>query len=425
MYLCLNFLVNFLPAKLQIFQIFLTFTLNTMNIIPNIIPPQWHYTQDGKRDLRIDYLRGFVMLILVVVHFDFFSVFNFIAWERIGVIAGAEGFVILSGFVVGMLYGGKIEEDGWRSIAQKLWKRAIKLYRANLGVILAVALLSTLPFWSAWKLMTFTDFATSTVYQLYPQPGLPFPQALIQLLRLQFGPHQFQIMGLYVILLFATPALLWMLHKRLVIVVLAASWGMYVYNIYSPSMPTGAQFEYGFPILTWQVLYLHGLAAGYYNKSLAKLMDSGFRIPILILSGILFWGFMFFTLNNPNPEMPAFARFSVISPKVFGELYNKYFLKNTLGVLRLVNYVAVLVYGSYILTICWKPLHKAFGWFFLPIGQASLYVFIMHIFVLYIVSNIPIFWQKNFIINSLGHTASLLTLWLLVRYKVLFDYVPH
>ncbi|MFY7998915.1 MAG: OpgC domain-containing protein [Candidatus Kapaibacteriota bacterium] len=391
----------------------------------NIIPNEWQYIQDGTRDLRIDFLRGFVMLILVVVHFDFFSLYNFIAWERIGVIAGAEGFVILSGFVVGMLYGNTIRLNGWHGVTTKLWKRALKLYRANLGVILSVALLSLLPFWSAWKLMVFTDVATSTVYQLYPQPGLPFPEALVQLLRLQFGPHQFQIMGLYVVLLFITPALLWILHKRLVILMLVASWAMYVYNIYSPSMPTGAQFEYGFPILTWQILYLHGLAAGYYKESLAGLMGSRFRTLILVLSGILFFGFMFFTLNNPNPEMPAFARLSLIPPEVFGNLYNTYFLKNTLGILRLVNYLVVLVYGSYILTICWKPLNKAFGWFFLPIGQASLYVFIMHIFVLYVVSNIPIFWQQNFFINTLGHTASLLVLWLLVRYKVLFEYIPH
>jgi hypothetical protein len=390
-----------------------------------IIPEEWHYTQEGKRDLRIDYIRGCVMLILVVVHFDFFSAFNLIAWERIGVISGAEGFVILSGFVVGMLYGNRIMQHGWNGIAQKLWERAIKLYRANLGVILAVALLSLLPFWSAFKLMTFTDFATSTVYQLYPQPGLPFPLGVWQLLRLMFGPHQFQIMGLYVVLLFFTPILLWMLHKRLVVVMIAASWGMYVYNVYSPSMPTGAQFEYAFPLLTWQVLYLHGLAAGFYKDSLTRLMDTAWRRPILIVSGVLFVGFMFFSLNNPNPEMPLWARFSLIPPDVFGNLYNKYFLKNTLGILRLVNYCAVLIFGSYILTICWKPLHKALGWFFLPLGQASLYVFIMHIFVLYIVSNIPIFWQGNYFINTLGHAASLLVLWALVKKEVLFKYIPH
>lgn len=389
------------------------------------IPSDWAYIQDGKRDLRIDFIRGIVMLVLVVVHLDFFSIYNFFAWERIGVIAGAEGFVILSGFVVGMLYGNRIRLHGWSGITTKLWERAIKLYQANLGVILAVALLSLLPFWNAYKLMTFTDVATNTVYQLYPQPGLPFPLAVWQLLRLQFGPHQFQIMGLYVLLLFLTPLLLWLLHKRLVLVLLVASWGMYIFNVYQPSMPTGAQFEYGFPILTWQVLYLHGVAAGYYKESLAKLMDTGFRKPILIVSGILFFAFMFFTLNNPNPEMPAFARLSIIPPDVFGNLYNKYFLKNTLGILRLVNYAMVLVFGSYILTRFWKPLHQAFGWFFLPIGQASLYVFIMHIFVLYIVSNIPIFWQQNFLINTLGHTASLLVLWGLVKKEVLFKYIPH
>jgi hypothetical protein len=44
------------------------------------------------RDLRIDFLRGVVMFILIIVHVEFFSLYNLVAWERIGLISGGEGF---------------------------------------------------------------------------------------------------------------------------------------------------------------------------------------------------------------------------------------------------------------------------------------------------------------------------------------------
>jgi uncharacterized membrane protein len=48
----------------------------------------WRYSDASEeRDLRIDFIRGMVMLILIVVHIEMFSAYNFILWERIGVVS--------------------------------------------------------------------------------------------------------------------------------------------------------------------------------------------------------------------------------------------------------------------------------------------------------------------------------------------------
>ena len=104
-------------------------------------------------------------------------------------------------------------------------------------------------------------------------------------------------------------------------------------------------------------------------------------------------------------------------------------LKNTLGILRLVNYASVLIVGYAILTRFWQPIWRGLGWFFVPLGQAALYVFIVHIYIVAIVDNVLPFGfpagQPHLWINTIGHTAALAALWLLVRYRVLFRWIPR
>lgn len=66
-------------------------------------PTTWRYALSDKRDLRIDFMRGIALVMMVVAHTEVMSIFNIFTWERFGLVTGAEGFVILSGFMLGML----------------------------------------------------------------------------------------------------------------------------------------------------------------------------------------------------------------------------------------------------------------------------------------------------------------------------------
>jgi len=390
----------------------------------------WSYVPaaDG-RDLRIDFLRGVVMLVLVVVHFELFSLYNFLAWERVGVISGGEGFVILSGCVVGMVYRRRIEQKGWKDAGWKLVDRATQLYRVNVFVIVSVFLLSLLPVIDMSAVMTFTDRGSGTVYQLYPEAGANVQTWLARMLTLRAGPHQIQILGLYVCLLALSPLALFLLGQGRWRLLLAVSWLFYVFNWAYPQMPTGAEFEYAFPLLTWQLIYFHGMAAGYHRERVFAFMSSRRGRPLLIACCILFCAFLFFAQNTPNPLVPAYSRLSLIPPGTYSYLYEHYLLKNTLGILRVVNDAVALVVALTLLTRLWRPVNRALGWFFIPLGQASLYVFVVHVYVLALTSNAvplritpapPDLW-----LNTLVHTAALAALWLMVRFKVLYRWVPR
>ena len=389
----------------------------------------WTYVPlaDG-RDLRIDFMRGMVMLVLVVVHFEIFSLYNFLCWERIGVISGGEGFVILSGCVIGMVYRRRVEQNGWQDSIWKLFDRASQLYRVNVFVILSVFLLSLLPVIDMSAVMTFTDRGSGVVSPLYPQ-GADVQTWLARVLTLRNSPHQIQILGLYVCLLILSPLALYLLRRDRWRLLLGIAWLVYLFNWAFPAMPTGAQFEYGFPLLTWQLIYFHGMTAGYHRERVFAFMASRGGRPLLILCLVLFCAFLFYAQNTPNPLIPSYARLSLIPPDVYGDLYGKYFLKNTLGILRLLNYAVALVAGLTVLTKLWRPIERAFGWFFIPLGQASLYVFVVHVYILALTSNLmPMRLTTDhgdLWLNTLVHTAVLATLWTMVRYKVLYRWIPR
>jgi hypothetical protein len=390
----------------------------------------WRYPDTGAdRDLRIDFMRGMVMLILIIVHVELFSLYNFAVWERIGVVSGGEGFVILSGYITGFISRRRIEEHGWKFAVRKLLGRALQLWRINIFAICLVALLVWIPKIDLASLTTFTDRGSNQVFQLYPAPDASLDTWIVDILLLRIGPHELQILGLYVCLLILAPFILKAIAGGRTPHVLALSWLVYGINAVYPMTPTGSQFESGFPLLTWQVLFVHGLAIGYHRERVWHFMGGKQGRSIFAAACVLFVAFLFWAQNTPNPMIPSYARISIIPADVYSAVYARFMQKNTLGILRLLNYASVLIVGYAALTRFWKPIRRSVGWFFIPLGQASLYVFIVHLVVVAAVDNfLPFGFPRDhhdLWINTVAHTAALAALWLLVRYKVLFRWIPR
>ncbi len=377
-------------------------------------------------------MRGVVLFILIVVHIDIFSVYNLLVWERIGVISGAEGFVILSGMVLGMVHRKKIDTKGWHHSSAILFKRAFQIYRVNLTLILLVALIGLIYFIDSSSINSFTNHYAEKTYPLMPGASAPIQNWVNRILLLRVGPHQTQVLGLYVVLLLLTPFALWLLYKKKYSVLLSISWILYFYNWDIPTRLTQTQFEYAFPSLAWQLIFFHALAFGYFKNEISNYLSGYKKNAILIVSSILFLAFMFFTFNNPNPSLPDWYKLSFISPDTFNEIYTKYFRKNSLGILRLLNYTVALIVTFSLLSYFWKPIEKYLGWFFIPFGQATLYVFILHLFMCLLINNIPMykdlspsFFSGNIWLNTFAHTIILLTLWIMVKKQVWFKWIPR
>ncbi len=380
----------------------------------------------SKRDLRIDFLRGLVMLVVITVHLEYFSLMAMFAWERVGLISSAEGFVALSGLVVGIVYRKKLYKDGFMPTAKKLLARSFQLYRVNIAVILSIALIGLLPFVDVFEVTHWTSpGGRSPTYALYPPSSTPWYEVALQALLLKIGPHQFQVIGLYVVLMGCAPVALYLMHKGHTRWLILLSWGLYTINQFMHIRLTGARFEWAFPILTWQLLFINCMSAGFHRDTIVEYFNEVRSRVLLKLAIVVSLCFTFMAFNNPNTNFWPWPQLSIIDQGIFHALYEFGFQKNTLGIGRIVNNLALYIVAYSLLTHYWSVFDKALGWLLIPLGQASLYVFIVHVYFVLIVSNTPIPSYHNFYLNTLVHVGSILAIWWMVKHQVLYKIIPR
>lgn len=381
------------------------------------------------RDLRIDIIRGAVMFALVVSHIEIVSALNLIVWERVGFVSGGEGFVILAGVVTGMVYGGRIRKVGFSQGAQGLIDRALQIYRVNVFIIASIAVLQWVSIADVTEVVSFTDRGAGISYPLFTAIDAPLRYHIADILLLRSGPQQAQILGLYVVLLGVSPLVLWLMHARRTGTALLISWLAYVAFWAFDTRVSSMQFEQAFPVLAWQVLFVSGMAVGFHRQAVMAFMATARGKAVLVLAFIVTTALLVLAQSTPNAFLPWWSRLPLIGPEDFNAMRLEWFAKDTLRPGRIVNYGAVLIVGYAILTRYWRMFERRLGWFFIPLGQHSLYVFIVHVYVVLLVSNVVPFGftvpPSHMLVNTIVHLVALSVLWLMVRYQVLFGWIPR
>jgi hypothetical protein len=394
----------------------------------------WGYTDPSSRDSRVDLLRGLAIVFVVVNHLGMTSLFQILTQEAVGFVSGAELFVLFSGLVVGMVYGPRVKED-FGTVVDLTSKRAGKLYVTALIVLVGVFLVSLLPIFRTDALTTFVDQGTGgaghdgagRTYDLYAGMESLFqfpvpPQVLPAILLLQFGPWQFNVMGLYVVLLLVSPLILWALNRGKAIWVLVATLGVYAVGTATRFRLLPSQFEDSFPLLVWQVLFVIGLVAGYHRRAIVGWLSARTWV-VAACTGLAFL-FAFLSWGNPYLANGFDLRLAIIPDTVYRSLYDALFARTYLEPGRLLNVLVLVVAAYAFLTAYWKPVQRALGWFLIPLGRATLYVFIMHVVLIAVVANIPALQQENILLNTAAYAAVLGLLWVMVRTKFLFRIIP-
>ena len=382
------------------------------------------YLQEG-RDLRIDFLRGLIMLSVLTVHVDYFSAISFIFWERVGIVSSAEGFVLASGIVLGIVHMRTAIKQGIGAVTRRMWDRAAQLYRTYLGVTFTIVLLRFIPFVDVSQVTQYVDRGSKTVYPLFPDASAPIEVLVERTFRLQCGPHQYQIIGLYVLLMLFAPAVIAGIRAGWTKLVLGLSWALYLANIASNARATGASFEYAFPMQTWQLLFVHGIVIGAHWKEVSAFIVGPRGKLARIGAFVLALGFAIFSWNHPLAEIPSALKLDWVDPTVFRQIYGEWFVKSQLGLGRVINVAAVFVVLISLVSRFWPQIGPRLGGFFIPIGQATLYVFVVHIFLIVLIAQLPFTHTEDFWVGTAIHVAVIATVYAMVRTKFLYNVIPR
>jgi hypothetical protein len=361
---------------------------------------RWSYGASAdastRRDMRLDLLRGFCVLVMVADH---------IGGERswIYVVTGgnrfftsaAEGFVLISGIVMGTVYLNVIRREGMNAMLRKVLKRAGFLYLLTVGLTIVFALISYLMN-SAWsQTMTPTRpleflLSVSTLHRSYPVTD---------------------VLLLYTLLVFAAPPLLYLLATGRTRIALAGAWGLWLLWQISPA---DVQFPWnvvdgGFPFAAWQLPFAMGVIIGYHRDRIARALTPSARVAMVVggtvLSILLILAFQL-TIADRASDQPSALAWLLSSDLVFG--------KNDLRPGRLLALFGVATFAFALVTILWAPIRRGLGWLLLPLGQRSLGAYGIHLFVLALSDS----WVGDLLRigtdNTLLQVASILTIWALV-----------
>ncbi len=216
---------------------------------------------------------------------------------------------------------------------------------------------------------------------------------------MRWGPWTFQIVGLYVWLVAAAAPCLIAVRLAGWRPVLALSWGVYIWYRMAPYALTTAQFESVFPLMAWQLLFVHGIVIGYHREPLTAAIGRCPRmVPLLVVGATA--AFSIFALCNPGMGGPSWLHWSLMSPDRFTYLYFNYFALTELQVGRLLNLAVALPVGYALLTRWWA-LARPLGIVFVTLGQQSLGAFILHVYALLLLDYMPFLSADNLWTNTL------------------------
>jgi hypothetical protein len=319
----------------------------------------WAY-KGGKRDLRLDLLRGFAAFAMIADHIggERSWLYAVTGGDKF-VVSAAEAFVFISGVVMGMVYGNVIVRQGIGQALVKALNRAWALYLVTVGVTLGFVGLSS---WlrSPWAL----NLAWHEV-----------PNFVLDIITLRRTYFLADIPMMYTVLLLGAGPVILLLWHRQTVVVLAASWGLWALWQFSPQhaeVPWHIIDNKVFNISPWQVLFVTGIVIGFHRESIERFANHLPHREILALLGAATAIVLFLYIVQ-------IADLSLINQNHF--LARNVFNKPDLQIGRLIVFFFLAIFAFAMTTVCWEPIRKATGWLLLPLGQNALTAYSIHVFL--------------------------------------------
>lgn len=324
-------------------------------------------------------------------------------------VSAAEGFIFLSGLLVGLIYGPRIAQRGLQEVQLHLLHRSATLYGVTLGLTFVFVGLSRLA-------------------------GMPWlqdveplsPALIVSLITLHHTYYLVDVMLLYTLVLAVAPIALLLMHAGKTWVVLLASVGCWLAYQWFPDavrVPWTIVNNDTFQITAWQMWFFVGMAIGYHRNWLWSRLAKLPLIPSAVVLMLLAAGLVNLRLVDGAPLARLFHTpdGATAIDLVFG--------KDTVRPGRMLAFAVFFPLFYLLLTYCWRPLERALGWLMIPFGQNALYVYAMHLFAIYlsalVLPYVPGFdrfvaWQ-----NTPVQIVAVAVIWLMVKREILFDVIPR
>jgi len=365
----------------------------------------WAYAGESARDLRLDLLRGFCVFAMIVDHVGGASFAHAVSGAGEYFVSAAEGFVFLSGFVMGMVYSRIAEKEGLGAAMKKALLRSWTLYKLTVALSLIFGLLLVL-----WK------------YDIGPFESWPSWVANIVTLRQTI--YLGDIPLIYTLLMATGAGALWLMrngHTRWLLGGSFALWLAYQVNPdWAGNFPWPIDNNTQFHYPAWQIYFVVALVMGYHRQAISRWLDRIPRMPLVFATTVIF-GLMLYLHLTGGATLPDFFQREDVRQHIDG-----WFIKGGAGPLRLLAALFTFQFAYVFVTYMWVPLRQLSGWLLLPLGQCALYAYAMHLLVLAaLYGPLDQLNDNGLMSNTIAQLGVLLLVWGMVKSRFLFNIVPR
>jgi hypothetical protein len=323
-----------------------------------------------QRMWQIDVARGLMLVLMTITHLP--TRFSEPAGQPLGFVSAAEGFVLLSAFMAGLVYTQRMQASSIAAMRSAFWQRALKLYvcQATLLVFLFTVI--------AAVGLRIDHPAVRNLLDFYLQEPV---RALLGGLALVYNPPLLDILPLYVLFMLVSPVVLSAGLRGGWTPILLASLALWLASqfdlsetlyaatlartpLHVPYRETGA-----FDTFAWQFVWVLGLWMGCEHALAEAPPPRPPRWMVVVALAVALAGFVWRHWIGQT-AFPAHPQWSYL------------FDKWQLGPLRLIEFMALLLlamrYGTALLSKLPRP-----HWLE-SLGRASLPVFCAHLVVVLI-----------------------------------------
>ena len=340
----------------------------------------------------LDYLRGFFILVIIVDHlWRWPNIFQAVSGRGELWVSAAEGFVAISGLLVGYVRGRKSDGKPLAPVAKKLIGRGIMLY--------VWMLITTLALVAASWLLTFKGDMAYIPYQVGD-----WGTVITSMLRMDYVHTLTHFLYLYAIFLVLSPLAIFALRRGmwwLVGVASLVTWGVGVH----------IQIEW----MQWQIIFFIPAVIGYYLENIVLFFRNTSSKVRLAVGGPIVAVTIATILTSALTILPN-------EPGMYVE---QIFTKDPVVSLWRVIMSFIWITGLYILFSLAIPfLKKWFGWLLQTLGERSLTAYIVHIIPLTI-CQILFAETNNFFFNSLLATGCVLATWGILKIPYINKIIPR
>lgn len=362
-----------------------------------------------ERQWELDAMRGLMLVLMTLTHLP--TSLAGPLGQPLGFVSAAEGFVLLSAYMAGRVYGGKADRFGPNAMRTALLLRAVKLYVCQIA-LLAFAFTAIAGIGIALREGAVTDLLAFFI----ERPVL----ATVSAGLLLYTPALLDILPIYIIFMVFSPIV--MLHGmaqgwRVVIGLSVLLWlgaqfglGPAIYRAVTSGfdVPLRYQDMGAFESLAWQLLWVVGLWMGAMHSQPARAPTRFPHWLVNVSLVVAITGFMWRHAVGQTP-LPG------------GSPRNDLFDKWHLGPLRLVNFGALVVLVMHFGP--WLKQHLPRWRFLETLGKAALPVFCAHLVIALLA--LALFgaarpgrpWSVDVLVLFVGFY----TLWLVARVSIELD----